>query len=95
VRQRQGVGLSFIIAGLAVLSFHTSIFFYYDTNIWVEIIGLLLVPAGWFGVWEGIGKVVGEPAVDRDRREFLERFKNCIYIFDNIEDRVRQMSKSS
>lgn len=91
VLERQKIGFAFIIAGLAVLSFHTFMLFSYMDDMWVELVGLLLVPAGWFGVWEGIGKVVGEPAIDRERREFLQKFINCRYVFENIEDRVREV----
>lgn len=64
VRQKQlnGIrarGFIFVTCGVLSLGFLTFItFFKLFSELAIEILGIILMPLGWFGIWEGFSKIV-------------------------------------
>ena len=52
----------------------------------IEIIGIILMPLGWFGIWEGLSKIVdSSPAFAREDQLF-EKFAKASYRFKYIQE---------
>ncbi len=81
LRKKRETGVKFIAAGLLVLSAQTWLLFSYPDRFLPELIGVLLVPAGWFATWTGIERMVVEPENLVSLREFYKKFFRCEYVF--------------
>lgn len=80
-------GLVFVIIGICSLSFLTlATYFKFLSELAVQITGIILMPLGWFGFWEGLSKLVDtSPAVIQDEKLF-ERLSKATYRFSYIEE---------
>ena len=55
-------GLIFVVSGTIALGFLTLIAYYKMLSTFVlDMVGIILVPLGWFGVWEGFSRII-EPS---------------------------------
>ncbi len=79
-------GLIFVIVGICSLSFLTlATYFKFISELALHIISIILMPLGWFGIWEGLSKLVDtSPVVIRDSKLF-ERLLKATYHFKYIE----------
>ncbi len=55
---RKRRGYTYVVSGAAILLIVTYLVFQYPDDFWITMAELLLTPFGWFGMWEGFGKVV-------------------------------------
>lgn len=92
-RKKGGIYIlvGFIILGSQILlttytSDHTSI---------ARFLEILLVPAGWYGMFVGIENLVEVPQRLEDQRKFYEKFRNATYYFISEEDVVKQIRESA
>lgn len=78
-------GLIFVIVGICSLSFLTLATYYkFLSELAIQISGIILMPLGWFGIWEGLLKLVDtSPIVLRDEKLF-ERLLKAVYHFNYI-----------
>lgn len=82
VGSRKKRGYTYIALGTVLLILVTFLGATYPDNFWVTIGELLLTPPGWFGMWEGLGKVLER---DESLSSQLELSRNlsestCVFI---------------
>lgn len=52
-------GVVFVVLGICLLAFLTLAAYYkIYSDLTIEILGIVVMPLGWFGVWEGFSKIV-------------------------------------
>ena len=59
-----------------------------DESSWFyQVLSVVLVPAGWYGMFTGIGKVIDEPALATEKKAVYEKFERANYVFlsDELE----------
>ena len=85
--QRRIRGVVFLLVGISSLTFLTLVtYFKFLSSLNIELIGIVLMPLGWFGFWEGLSKLVDtSPAFIRDERLF-EKLSKASYRFKYIEE---------
>lgn len=87
IEKIQNRGYLYIVIGLSVLLADTyAMFAFQQPSVVYQVISIILVPAGWYGMFTGIGKVVDEPFVASDKKKLYEKFAKASYIFIS-EDR--------
>ena len=80
-------GYAYIIVGAVVLLANVySLAVLNESNLFYQILSVILVPAGWYGMWTGIGKVVDEPSEAVNRKALSEKFEKANYIFLSAEE---------
>lgn len=79
-------GLVFVCVGISSLSFLTlATYFKFLSELAIEISGIILMPLGWFGFWEGLSKLIDmSPAFIREGK-FFEKLSKVTYKFKYIE----------
>ncbi|MDD4182762.1 MAG: hypothetical protein PHT53_02955 [Candidatus Omnitrophica bacterium] len=79
-------GLIFFIVGICSLSFLTlATYFKFLSELTLQISSIILMPLGWFGIWEGLSKLIDtSPVVIRDSKLF-ERLLKATYHFKYLE----------
>ena len=79
-------GYLYIAVGLAVLLADTfAMFALIQPSFIYQVLSIILVPAGWYGMFTGIGKVIDEPFLASDRKKVYEKFEKASYIFISEE----------
>ncbi len=73
-------GIKYIIAGVISLLLRISLTPCCSDG-WFEIFDEILLVAGWFGIWTGIGKIVDEPFELLDLKRKFEILSSAKYIF--------------
>jgi len=79
-------GLIFVIVGICSLGFLTlATYFKFMSELALQIVSIVLMPLGWFGIWEGLSKLIDtSPVVIRDSKLF-EKLLKATYHFKYIE----------
>lgn len=86
IRKTKQRGYVYILIGAAVLlSDVFAVFWLLESNIIYKIISILLVPAGWYGMYTGLEKVIDEPFNAVDRKIIYEKFEKANYVFMSEE----------
>ena len=71
-------GYIYIGIGAAVLLADVYFFFLFNEQSLVyQIVSIFLVPAGWYGMFTGIGKVIDEPFDAVERKKLYEKFEHA------------------
>ncbi len=79
-------GYIYIVIGAIVLVADVfALFALNESSVFYKILSVLLVPAGWYGMFTGIGKVLDEPAEAVERKSLNERFEKANFIFMSDE----------
>lgn len=79
-------GYAYIIIGAVVLLADVfALFWLQESSVFYQILSVLLVPAGWYGMFTGIGKVIDEPFDAVERKKAHEKFEKANYIFMSEE----------
>jgi len=82
VRNIRGRGALYISAGIVVLLANAYFFFVFDDDsLLYQLLTILLVPAGWYGMFTGIGKLLDEPYEASEKKKLYEKFEKANYIF--------------
>jgi len=86
-------GIIFVIIGICSLSFLTlATYFRFLSELALQIISIILMPLGWFGIWEGLLKLVDtSPVVIHDSRLF-ENLLKATYHFEYIDVQTNESS---
>ncbi|MCX8195259.1 MAG: hypothetical protein N3G22_04105 [Candidatus Micrarchaeota archaeon] len=75
-------GYIYISAGAAVLLANVfALFLLEESSLLYQILSIFMVPAGWYGMFTGIGKVLDEPYEAIERKKVYEKFEKANYIF--------------
>lgn len=79
-------GVVFVAVGICALSFFTlATYFKFMSELKLQVLSIIFVPLGWFGIWEGFSKIVDtSPVVIRDSKLF-EKLLKATYHFKYIE----------
>lgn len=87
IRQGQMKGLLFIFFGIVLLGFLTfsSLHGFYS-KIVLETMGIVLLPLGWFGVWEGFSKIIDTSPIFIREENLFKKLSTASYKFKYIED---------
>jgi len=79
-------GYAYILIGFLVLLLNVIAYYELEeSNPLYQVISIMLVPAGWYGMFTGIGKVIDEPYDAADRRNQHEKFEKANYVFMSDE----------
>lgn len=75
-------GYLYMAVGALVLLADTYFFFmFHEESVLYQVLSVLLIPAGWYGMFTGIGKVIDEPFEDTEKKAIYEKFEKANYIF--------------
>ncbi len=86
IRATKTRGWFYILAGAIVLL--ANVFALYalnESNVFYQILSVLLVPAGWYGMYTGMGKVIDEPFSSVEKKSLYEKFERANYVFMSEE----------
>lgn len=89
-------GMIYITAGFTLLatqmylSTHNG-----DNGFLVKLLEILLVPAGWYGMFEGIGNLLEIPAPLEGQQKFYKKMKEANYVFMSEEELIRIIKETS
>ncbi|MFA6907570.1 MAG: hypothetical protein WC263_01965 [Candidatus Micrarchaeia archaeon] len=81
-------GYFYMLIGFLILLLDTYFYFYLSyESVFYHLITILLVPAGWYGMFTGIGKVIDEPFDASERKKLHEKFERADFSFmsDDLE----------
>ena len=82
IKKTKNRGYLYIAIGAAVLLADAYFFFLFNEgSIIYRVVSIFLVPAGWYGMFTGIGKVIDEPYDSVERKSLYEKFERANYVF--------------
>lgn len=80
-------GVIFVCAGILSLGFLTLATYYkFLSELAIEIAGIILMPLGWFGVWEGFSKLIDTSPAYLHKQELYEKLSKASYQFKYIAE---------
>lgn len=86
ILQRRLRGVIFVIVGVSSLTFLTLATYYkFLSELAIQIAGIVLMPLGWFGFWEGLSKLVDTSPVFIQDEKMFEKLAKADYSFKYIE----------
>lgn len=85
-------GMIYIVAGFLLLALE--LFIYDIEALPVQLLSVLIVPAGWFGMYSGLEHLLDYPSELVDEKRFYERFNKAKYIFISEEELLKQMQSA-
>lgn len=75
-------GTIFVLCGVVFLAFLTLVAYYKIFSILVlELLGIILMPLGWFGVWEGFSRIIEPAPLIRQDVELFSKLARASYKF--------------
>ena len=78
-------GSIFVLFGVTNLSLLTVLTYFKLLNtLHIELLGIVLMPLGWFGIWEGFSKIVDTSPMNLQEGKFCEKFSKASYNFEYI-----------
>ncbi|MBU1122676.1 MAG: hypothetical protein ABIH71_02655 [Candidatus Omnitrophota bacterium] len=80
-------GVIFVVSGISFLTFLMLItYFKIYRELTVEILSIIFMPLGWFGIWEGFSKIVDtSPGFIQDELLF-RKLSSAVYRFKYMEE---------
>lgn len=86
IKNTKNRGYLYIFSGAMVLLANVYTFFLFnEESLMYQLLTVLLVPAGWYGMFTGIGKVIDEPFDAVNRKAVFEKFERANYVFMSDE----------
>ncbi|MBN1521276.1 MAG: hypothetical protein JW928_01985 [Candidatus Aureabacteria bacterium] len=80
-------GALFVLVGISFLTFLTLITYFNTFNeLSIEILGIIFMPLGWFGIWEGFSKIVDTSPVFIQEEAFFEKLSKASFRFEFLEE---------
>ena len=80
-------GLIFVIMGICFLGFLTIItYFQLYRELTIEILGIIFMPLGWFGIWEGFSKIIDTSPMFIQEEILFNKLSKANYQFKHIEE---------
>jgi len=78
-------GIVFVLCGIIFLTFLTMIAYYkLFSDLAISIISIVVMPLGWFGIWEGFSKIVDPTVASIQEEKFYIKLSNAQYRFTYI-----------
>ncbi|MBI5873817.1 MAG: hypothetical protein HZB36_06725 [Candidatus Omnitrophica bacterium] len=89
-------GTIFVICGIVFLGFLTlgTYFKIFDT-LTLELIGIILLPLGWFGIWEGFSRIIEPAPLLKLDVELFGKFAKAQYKFKYAGQPLSESSPGS
>lgn len=86
IMRTRAFGAIFVFCGICFLSALTLLAYYEIlSRLTIDLIGIILMPLGWFGIWEGLSKIVDtSPRFHQDQILF-EKLAKADYKFKYLE----------
>ncbi|MFC1589962.1 hypothetical protein ACFL42_00560 [Candidatus Omnitrophota bacterium] len=79
-------GFIFVSAGVCSLVFLTlATYFKYFSRLIIEMMGIIFLPLGWFGIWEGFSKLVDTSRGQIQEEMLFDKLSKASYRFRYIE----------
>lgn len=91
-RKRGGV---YIAVGFILLASQIILADYEGYTNLLKLIEILLVPAGWYGMFVGIENLVEVPGRLEEQKRFYEKFQKAAYYFFSEEDVIQQIEATA
>lgn len=80
-------GVLFVMIGIFFLGFLTlATYFRYFSDLTIEILGIIFMPLGWFGIWEGFSKIVDTSPIFIQEEMLFDKLSKATYRFVYIEE---------
>ncbi len=80
-------GCIFVVVGICLLSFLTLATYYsLFSAFMIDLLGIILMPLGWFGIWEGFSKIVDTSPMFRKEEVLFDRLSRARYRFVYISE---------
>jgi hypothetical protein len=80
-------GIIFVVAGICFLTFLTlAAYFKWYNDLMVEVLGIVVMPLGWFGVWEGFSKIVDTSPIAIQEQTLFNKLSKAQYRFKYVEE---------
>ncbi len=77
----------FVVCGVVFLGFLTLATYYKLVDrLALELIGIILMPLGWFGIWEGFSRIIEPMPLSRQDLELFWKFSKAQYKFKYAGD---------
>ena len=88
-------GIVFVICGICFLTFLTLAAYYQVfSDLAINVIGIVLMPLGWFGIWEGFSKIVDIKPAFINEELFYAKLAKAQYQFKYIDNQEPQSPAS-
>jgi len=82
--QKRIRGLLYILMGMLFLGTLTTLTFHnLVSNYTLELLGIVLMPLGWFGIWEGFSKVIENTPITDEK--LFEKLSKATYKFQYVD----------
>jgi hypothetical protein len=91
-RQREIVrirvrGVVFVLFGITSLTTLTLATYHkIFSELIIEILGIILMPLGWFGIWEGFSKIVDTSQTSIQESQLFDKLAKATYRFSYIDE---------
>ncbi len=85
-------GISYFVSGCILLL----LFVWVGINlesIWSELLGILFLPLGWFGVWEGTSKLLSAPEKYQKKLRLYNKLATAEYTFISEETLLKKLKE--
>ncbi len=80
-------GFIFVLMGICSLGFLTiSTYFQLFKEITIEILGIIFMPLGWFGIWEGFSKIIDTSPMFIQEEILFNKLSKANYQFKYVEE---------
>jgi len=87
-------GVIFVLCGICFLSFLTLAAYYkIFSDLVLNIISIVVMPLGWFGIWEGFSKIVDITPAFLNEEVFYAKLAKAQYRFQYITDDQKQVQQ--
>ena len=87
IRQIRVRGFSFVGVGIIALGFlTTATYLQWFSALTIDVISIVLMPLGWFGIWEGFSKIVDISPVYGNDEKFYTKLAAARYRFTYLHD---------
>jgi hypothetical protein len=79
-------GFIFVFVGILFLGFLTlATYFKFVSDLAIELLGIVFMPLGWFGIWEGFSKIVDTSPIAMQEEALFKKLSLASYRFRHIE----------
>ena len=79
-------GIIFVLCGIFLLTFLTLAAYYkMFSDLVIDILGIVVMPLGWFGLWEGFSKIVDVNPSLKHEEMFYQKLAKAQYKFRYID----------
>lgn len=82
INEAVGKGLIFVIVGILFLAALTlGAYFKKLSTLSLELVGIIMMPLGWFGIWEGFSRIIEPSELGKQDMELFVKLSKAAYKF--------------